>query len=144
MKSVITNKFIYNTDILSEELKQLMFYEYIFLHLHDLLESSDLYQNDIINYILTYFIFKAIKDCYSSIISYIFKSDKHLLLKMSQLDILSSQIIKYYNMSSILFNKSIINNIYEITDIIFQHQLKLNKNMYFNRLFLIYDDQKIA
>src|SRR6266487_5826677 len=144
MRSVITSKFIHDTNILFEEFKQSIFYKHIFLHFHDLLESSDLHQNDIINYILTYFIFKVIKDCYSSIISYIFKSDKHLLLKMSQLDILSSQIIKYYNMSSILFNKSIINNIYEITDIIFQHQLKLNKNMYFNRLFLIYDDQKIA
>ncbi len=52
--------------------------------------------------------------------------------------------MKYYNMSSILFNESIINNIYKVTDTIFQYQLKLNKNMYSNRLFLIYDDQKIA
>ncbi len=121
MRSVITDKFIHSTDILSEELKQSMFHEHIFLHFHDLLESSDLHQNNIINYILTYFIFKAIKDCYSSAINYIFKSDKHLLSKMSQLNILSSQIIKYYNMNSILFNESITNNIYEIINTIFQH-----------------------
>ena len=47
-------------------------------------------------------------------------------------------------MSSILFNESTTNNIYEVTDTIFQHQLKLNKNIYFNRLFLMYDDQKTA
>ncbi len=144
MRSVITDKFIHNIDISSEELKQLIFHEHIFLHLHDLLESSNLYQNNIINYILIYFIFKAIKDYYSSAVSCIFKSDKHLLSKMSQLDILSSWITKHCNMSSILFNKNITNNIYEVTDTIFQHQLKLNKNMYFNRLFLMYDDQKTA
>src|SRR6266487_4604589 len=110
MKLIITDKFIYNTDILFEKLKQSIFYKHIFLHFYNLLESSDLYQNDIINYILIYFIFKVIKNYYSSTINYIFKSDKHLLLKMFQLNILSSQIMKYYNMSLILFNKSIINN----------------------------------
>jgi len=90
MRLIIINKFIYDTDILSEKLKQSIFYEYISLCFHDLLESSDLYQNNIINYILTYFIFKAIKDYYSSAVSCIFKSDKYLLLKMSQLNILSS------------------------------------------------------
>ena len=88
MKLIIINKFIYNINILSEEFKQLMFYKHIFLHFYNLLELSDLYQNNIINYILIYFIFKVIENYYSSIINYIFKSDKHLLLKMSQLNIL--------------------------------------------------------
>ena len=104
MRSVTTDKFIHDADISSEELKQSMFHEHISLCLHDLLESSSLHQNDIVNCISTYFIFKAIEDCYSSAVSCIFKSDKHLFLKMSQLDILSSQIMKHYNMNSILFN----------------------------------------
>ena len=89
MKSVIIDKFIYDTDISSEKFKQLMFYKHIFLQFHDLLESSDLHQNDIVNYISTYFIFKIIEDCYSSAVSCIFKSDKYFLSKMSQLNILS-------------------------------------------------------
>jgi len=83
IKLIIINKFIYDINILSEKFKQSIFYEHIFLHLHDLLELSNLHQNNIVNYILTYFIFNAIKDYYSSAISYIFKSDKYLLLKMS-------------------------------------------------------------
>ena len=121
MRSVITDKFIHDADISSEEFKQSMFHEHVFLWLHDLLESSDLHQNDIVNCISTYFIFKTIEDCYFNAVSCIFKSDKHFFLKMSQLNILSSQITKHCNMSSILFNENMTNDMYEVTDIIFQH-----------------------
>ena len=88
MRSVTTGKFIHSTDIPSGELKQSMFHGHIPLCLHGLLGSPGLYQDGIANYISTYFSFKAIKDCYSSTVSCIFKSDKHLLLKMPQLNIL--------------------------------------------------------
>src|SRR5204862_3429997 len=138
------DKFIHGADIPSGGLKQSMFYGYISLRLHGLLRSLSLYQDGITNYISTYFIFKAIEDCYPNAINCIFKLNKHLLLKMPQLNILSSQIMKHCNMGPILFNKNITNGTYEVIDTIFQHQLKFNKNIYSNRLFLIYDNQKTA